>query len=590
MVMIKKFILLLLLSISLCAPTFAAYIDKMPIQLKQPNGKVFACFTSGDEFYNWVHDKDGYTIVQNQLTGYYCYAILAGEDLIASKYIVGVTDPKLTDLKPNVKMSSAKILAIRNSVLLNTPTIPPIMSSSVLKSSQPFNNIVVYIRFADQTEFPANQATYTPMFNNTDAGANSLRNYFNEVSYGELDVLSSFYPANNGSAITSYKDIHTRNYYLPNTISKDSGYVECYSDAEKLAREDALVKRAVNFIKNQIPANLTDYNNDGWVDNICFIIRGEIGISRSILWPHQDNIYGTPVLLNGKQVHNYNFHIEDYIANRGVGVLAHEFYHSLDAPDLYHLTDYSVPVGRWDVIANETNPPQHMSAYMKSLYGGWITEIPEITVSGTYTLHPLTASTNNCFKIPLKNSTSEYLILEYRKKEGTFESNLPGSGLLIYRINDIQYKAGNANATGAGGRTDEVYVFRPNGSLCSEGDISNANFSQNTGRTEFHNNSNPSCFTRNGSAGDVYIKNISVAGETISFDVRFCDNENIAFSNTNTLPPLSNVSSTISTSNTVTVKKTDKVTFEAGSSVLINGGFAIEKGGTFVINMNGCGK
>jgi hypothetical protein len=51
-----------------------------------------------------------------------------------------------------------------------------------LKNPVTINNIVVYIRFADQTEFPANQATYTSMFNNTTSGANSMRNYFNETT------------------------------------------------------------------------------------------------------------------------------------------------------------------------------------------------------------------------------------------------------------------------------------------------------------------------------------------------------------------------------------------------------------------------
>ena len=47
-------------------------------------------------------------------------------------------------------------------------------------------------------------------------------------------------------------------------------------------------------------------------------------------------------------------------------------------------------------------------------------------------------------------------MLEFRKKTGTFESSVPGSGMLIYRINPAY--DGNAD-----GPPDEVYLFRPGG-------------------------------------------------------------------------------------------------------------------------------
>lgn len=565
--------------------SLGAYLTNVPVTIKQPDGKELNIYATGDEFHNWLHDKNGFTIIQNPKTGYYCYAILNNEEIIASKYIVGETDPQIVGLKPNINISPDKILAKRNEFLLNTPkkiVTSKSVVKSTLKSTQTLNNIVVYIRFADQTEFPANQATYTSMFNNTSTGANSVRNYFKEATYDDLDISTTFYPTNNGTTIISYQDNHIRDYYVPHSAANDSGYTS------QSSREHALLQNAISFVESQIPSSLNlDYDSDGYVDNICFIVRGGTTAWNTLLWPHRWSLWSVRDSLNGARVYDYNLQLEDHMSGSGVGVLCHEMYHTLGAPDLYHYNgDGMDPVGDWDLMEHTKNPPQHMGAYMKSEYGGWITSIPEITASGSYTLNPITSSSNNCYKIPISGST-EYLILEYRRKTGAFESSLPNSGLIVYRINESYH--GNSSGSGAGGVSDEVYVFRLNGSTSNKGDNSNAYLSSNSGRTVFHNSSNPNCFISNGSLGNIYIKNISTAGSTISFDIRFCDDDNITYSNTNSLPQLSNASNSISTSGAVTVKSTDNVTFEAGGEVILNGGFEIQQGGVFEINMNGCG-
>ena len=567
--------------------SFGAYLTNVPVTIKQPNGKELKIYATGDEFHNWLHDIDGFTIIQNPKTGYYCYAILDKDEIIASKYVVGDIDPNKTDLKPNVNISSEKILAKRNEFMLATPqkaVISKAIDIKSLKTTVTLNNIVVYIRFADQTEFPANQATYTSMFNNTTSGANSMRNYFNEATYNEIDISTSFYPSNSGTTIISYQDNHIRDYYVPYSTANDSGY----TSSQRTSREHALLQRAINFVESQIPTSLNlDYDSDGYVDNICFIVRGGTTAWNTLLWPHRWSLYSVSEYINSKRVWDFNFQLEDHLANSGVGVLCHEMYHTLGAPDLYHYNgDNMDPVGDWDLMEHTKNPPQHMGAYMKSEYGGWITTVPEITTSGSYTLNPITSSSNNCYKIPISGS-SQYLFLEYRRKTGAFESSLPNSGLIIYRINE-SYN-GNSSGSGAGGVTDEVYVFRLDGSTTSKGDNSNAYLSSSSGRIVFHNTSNPYCFISNGNLGNIYIKNISSAGSTISFDVRFCDDEDITYSNTNSLPSLTNASNSITTSGTVTVKNTDNVTFEAGDEVILNGGFEIQQGGVFEINMNGCG-
>ena len=96
-------------------------------------------------------------------------------------------------------------------------------------------------------------------------------------------------------------------------------------------------------------------------------------------------------------------------------------FHTLGAPDLYHYTGNGIsPVGGWDLMESTYNHPKHMLTFMKFRYGNWLTGIPEITSSGTYTLNPTNSLTNTCYKIASPYTTNEYFIVEYRRQQGLF--------------------------------------------------------------------------------------------------------------------------------------------------------------------------
>lgn len=197
----------------------------------------------------------------------------------------------------------------------------------------------------------------------------------------------------------------------------------------------------------------------------------------------------------------------------GAGVLCHEMGHSLGLPDLYHYTaDGMVPVGAWDIMAGSTDPPHHMSAYMNNQYGKWIGTLPTITASGAYSLNPLVSAAGNAYRIDSPNSASEYFVVEFRSRVGTFEASLPGDGMLVYRINPAV--SGND-----AGPPDEVYVFRPGGTLIVNGSLSRANFSSNAGRTAVNDTSDPPGFLSDGSLGGLDISSIGAVGSTMSFTV-----------------------------------------------------------------------
>jgi hypothetical protein len=213
--------------------------------------------------------------------------------------------------------------------------------------------------------------------------------------------------------------------------------------------------------------------------------------------------------LAGKQVGRYIFITENMYTQV---TLCHEMFHVIGAPDLYHYTGNGiVPAGAWDVMENGSG---HPLAYTKWKYSGqrWITNIPEITKSGIYSIKPLSNPTQNCYKIKSPNSTSEFFVVEYRRLGGLYEKNLPGMGLVITRVNT--YAAGNGN-----GPPDEIYVVRPQGSVYSNGNLSTAYFSNYVLRTSFNSTSNPRAFLSNGTDAGIDIYNITLKGDSMLFSV-----------------------------------------------------------------------
>ena len=110
----------------------------------------------------------------------------------------------------------------------------------------------------------------------------------------------------------------------------------------------------------------------------------------------------------------------------------------------------------------------------------------------------------------------EYFVLEYRKKTSRFENSLPGTGLLVYRINAEFDGRGNANWNGED-VLDEIYVYRPNGTLTENGQVNKAHFTQAQGRTEFYYATNPKPFLSDGYVSGIRIYDVMVSGDSLTF-------------------------------------------------------------------------
>jgi M6 family metalloprotease-like protein len=473
----------------------AVFLRDYPATVTQPDGSRLSVLLSGDEFYNWVTDTDGFVILRDHDSGYCVYAAREGDRIVPTKSFVGRDNPRLRALSPHTLPSESFMRGQRKRWAMPARSGMPRGTTG----SRTLNNVVIFIRFSDEAEYTSAASTYDGMFNGA-AGTNSLRNYYAEASYSQLTISTSFYPPAAGSTVVSYQDSHDRGYYQPyDQYVNSEGY---QNDTDRTIREQTLLQRAVTAVAPQIPADLNvDSDGDGNVDNVCFVVQGSPGAWSSLLWPHMWELYAVTATINGKRVWTYNFQLEDVTLGRssaatgGPGVLCHEMFHSLGAPDLYHYSyDGISPAGGWDIMDGTTNPPQHMSAYMKWKYGHWIDDIPTITATGDYNVYPLTSATQNCYKVQSPVDPNEFFVLEYRNKTGLFEASTPDCGLLVWRVNT---EVGDGNASGP---PDEIYAYRPGGTLTFNGTVASAAM-YSPGNASLNGITNPSCFLTDGRQG-----------------------------------------------------------------------------------------
>lgn len=502
--------LLFTILLLLCLTTiYAAPFHNIEKVLTQPDGTILYCYASGDEFYSRLHDSDGYTIVQAE-NGYFVYATVTEDgEMVATQYVAGKSDPKSLGLTPNIMIPKKEYLKKKDKMKIS-PT-----RDLVSLNHGVYNNLVVFIKFNGDTDFKTSQTEIDSMLNHNGYYDISMNNYFKKSTYNQLAMVSYCYPKADGDKVIAYEDVYPRNYYKPyNATSNPEGYKE----DERGQREFALLKRAIAHIADEVPDTLNiDRNGDGLIDNVIFVVKGNVSDWGELLWPHMWELHGEDVYIHNKRVMAFNFQLETstYFT---VSTLCHEMSHSLGFPDLYHynpLYESLSPVGSWDLMCTNSQPPQHTATYMKYKYGTWIDEIPEIGY-GTYTIEANSweGGRRNCYKIPTSDPDQFYLV-EYRNKNNFFERGLPDGGLLIYRL-DTRYNG----CIDYDGRDvlDELYIFRPGGTYNKNGTVSMAAFCEENARTEFNQNTDPKPFLNlNKRDENINICNISKKGDKMTF-------------------------------------------------------------------------
>ena len=376
-------------------------------------------------------------------------------------------------------------------------------------------NLVIFIRFADQEEFTESLEPINQMFNDTTPNNSSVYNYYNAMTYGKINYRTVYTNNVHDTAIISYQDSHPRSYYMNNYYNREM---------EMLAR----VLRYVDSLHLVDDSINLDGNNDGMIDNISFIVKGDVHTWDSNLWPHMNFFYSTSsqISINGKTPCAYNFEFANSNDYFTANTFCHEMGHSLGLPDLYHYYNYAYvyPVFLWDIMGQ--NDMQQVSAILKYKFLGVADEPIEITEDGHYVLNSVTSSDhNNCYFIRSAIDPDQWYTIEYRNKDD-FMENVPHSGVIIgrwYNNVNLDDLSGGGNAYFNNSSIPHLYwVFRPNSSNdITNGNINNAAFGYNN-RTAFGPTTNPHPYLTDGTPETSFeITNIQYYGDQASFDVQF---------------------------------------------------------------------
>ncbi len=522
--------------------------------LVQADGSTFKGRQWGDEWsHGWETDK-GYTILHDKTSGRWEYARRGSNGELESSSLVVGWDAPPASVGKRVRPADAAKRRER----MHAP--PPALDSSSLSTMeavstpttvQPPQGIpstgvnkvpVILINFSDRTTTYTKANFDTLLFG---TGVYSMKDFYTECSRGRFTVSGG----TNG-VLGWYTASHTHDYYGANNASgNDSWPGDLVYEAVQAA--DA----TTNFAE-------FDLDGDCYVDVVDIIHQGTGEESSSYgsatdIWSHSWDLYSAnyygqshysgyttndPCVQAGQYVKVRKYVIEPERYGTGIstiGVFAHEYGHALGLPDLYD-TDYSSQGdGRWTIMAGGSwnyvsvpgDRPAEFDAWSK-YFLGWVTPTKlAATAMGT----PFSQVETGSGVYQILNGTpqpasGEYFLLENRQKTGTtFDAGLPGSGLLVWHIDETKTtntsECAPATAGVCAGTHYKVALLQADGLFELENNTSSGNtgdpFPGSTNRTVLTSTSTPTNLLYSGASSGFSLVNISPSASTMTADVVF---------------------------------------------------------------------
>lgn len=265
---------------------------------------------------------------------------------------------------------------------------------------------------------------YNTNFTNT----GSVKQYFSDMSEGE------FQPQFDVKGVVK--------------VSKNYAYYgQDQSENNRDIKYKEMIKEACELAKSQLGVNFSEYdaNNDGNVDLVYVIHAGygqNTGGEENTLWAKTSFNHITTI--DGKEIsaHGINSELNSNKGNyiTGIGVICHEFSHTMGIPDLYPYNPKAYVNNQepesWDLMdageyGNEGYTPVPYCAWELDIMG-WNAGIETLDKEPKQiTMEPYFSGNRKAYKIEADNG--EYLLLQNLQRTGWGKGYM-SHGLLIYRI------------------------------------------------------------------------------------------------------------------------------------------------------------
>jgi immune inhibitor A len=380
-----------------------------------------------------------------------------------------------------------------------------------------FRTLAILVQYTDQAA-SVNAADFDTLLYQT--GTNSVRDFYREVSYGQLDMITVDLPSTTGwQSAPDNKAYYANGEYGLGTGSYPHNAKKLVEDA--LAAADSLV----DFSRY-------DNDGDGWLDALMIIHTGpgaEFTGNKDDIWSHKWGV--TPQSRDGVMISGYAM-MPEYWSNPGditIGVFAHELGHVFGLPDLYDTDGSSQGIGRWSLMASGSwngslgNSPAHFDAWCLVQLGFVTPVTPSTSALGAQ--FPEVEHNPVVYRLWDGGSPgAEYYLVENRQKVG-FDAGLPTSGLLIWHIDD-NVSSSNRNEWYPGHTSSGHYLValeQADGNFNLEkhqnlGDGADA-YPGSTNNRSFNSTTSPNSLAYDGSVSYVAISNISDSDSLMTADL-----------------------------------------------------------------------
>lgn len=305
---------------------------------------------------------------------------------------------------------------------------------------------VVLVNFKD-VKFKINEPkkAFDQLFNSDTQADLGDRNHLN---YGS--VAKYFRDMSHGAFTPKFK------VYGPVTVDKpETHYGGTHEKDNNDENPRQLVKDALKLVEDQVTEDdIKSFCRDGKSNTIdcVYIVYAGLGQNDggdgTTVWANCSTTDGAT--LGGKEVRWYTmsgelspWKIKDGTipAVNGLGVICHEFSHSLGLPDMYP-TETSAYLDNqemeyWDLMDGGEYTyngfcPTAYTAFEKEQMG-WQVDIRTLDSDATVTMTTSTEQGGTAYKIVNPQNDKEYLMLEYIQRKG-WNKYLFGNGLLVYHV------------------------------------------------------------------------------------------------------------------------------------------------------------